>query len=334
MKTQMTRMTTGALLGAALAFSGGAGAASLDMTNEYEASSIHGEGDRFFAERAGALSGGELEIVLHLGGALGLKSKDHLDAVSDGVVPIADTLGGALAGADPLFLASSLPFLARSSAEARELYLAARPAYERFFAANGQLLLYASPWPPSGIWAEDAVDAADKLSGLKIRTYDANGTRTFAAAGAAPIQLSWADVVPQLATGGIAAVLTSAEGGVNASFWEHLGAFAEINYAMPLNFVHMSRAAFDGLSEKERGAILLAATEADARNWRAMEKRVADNYATLADKGVTVAREIDPAMQARLTAAAEKVTAEWLEKTGDDGRMILADFGRRVGREF
>ena len=329
-----TRNILTALLLSALVFSGAARAVSLDMTNEYEANSIHGEGDRFFADRVRAISDGAAEITLHPGGSLGLKSKDHLDAVSDGVVPIADTLGGALAGADPLFLASSLPFLARDPGEARELYLAAKPAYERFFAANGQILLYASPWPPSGIWAAAPVDGAEKLTGLKIRTYDANGTRTFIEAGASPIQLSWADVVPQLATGGIAAVLTSAEGGVNASFWEHLESFTEINYAMPLNFVHMSRGVFDGLAAGERDAILRAAAESDARNWKAMEARVRGNYKTLAEKGVTVAREVSPEMRARLSAAAKKVADEWLKKTGAAGRAILDDFGKRVGREL
>ena len=332
MKTRM--IPTAALTAMALVVSGAAHSVSLEMTNEYEANSIHGEGDRFFADRVGELSGGEVEIVLHPGGALGLKSKDHLDAVSDGVVPIADTLGGALAGAEPLFLASSLPFLAQTPKEARELYLAARPAYERFFAGNNQLLLYASPWPPSGIWAEAPVDTADKIAGLKIRTYDANGTRTFIAAGASPIQLSWADVVPQLATGGIAAVLTSAEGGVNASFWEHLNAFTEINYAMPLNFVHMSRDSFDSLTAEQQDALMNAAQDADARNWKAMEARVQGNYKTLAERGVEVAREISPEARAKLAEAAKKVSAEWLEKTGANGRLILDDFGKRVGREL
>ena len=329
-----TRLFFAAVLAAALAVSAGARAVSLDMTNEYEANSIHGEGDQFFADRVRELSNGEVQINLHPGGALGLKSKDHLDAVADGIVPIADTLGGALAGANPLFLAGSLPFLAQNPDEARQLYLVARPAYERFFLANNQMLLYASPWPPSGIWANQPVDNADKISGLKIRTYDANGTRTFIAAGAAPIQLSWADVVPQLATGGIAAVLTSAEGGVNASFWEHLSAFTEINYAMPLNFVHMSRDAFEQLNPEAREAVLQAAADADARNWKAMAERVQKNYQTLGEKGVTVAREISPEARQKLSQAAEKVTREWLEKTGDQGRAILDDFGQRVGRTF
>ena len=317
-----------------LAAGGALAETKLDMTNEYEPNSIHGEGDQFFADKVAELSGNEVVITLHLGGALGFKSKDNLDAVADGVVPIADTLSGVLAGSDPIFLLSSLPFMAANAEEARELYLAAKPAYDAFFEDNGQILLYASPWPPSGLWAQKAVDTPDALHGLKMRTYDANGTRTLIEAGAAPIQLSWADVVPQLATGGIESVLTSAEGGVNAKFWEHLSHFTEINYALPLNFVHMNRYAFDDLDEAGQTAILEAAAATDARNWEALSARVEGNYATLTENGAQIVKEISPELQEHLAKAANAVIADWRERTGEKGEAILTSYGEKVGRTF
>ncbi len=306
---------------------------NLDMTNEYEPGSIHGQGDQFFADHVNN-AGADVQITLHLGGALGFKSADNLDAVGDGVVPIADTLGGVLAGSDPLFLVSSLPFVAANPEEARKLYNAAKPAYEAFFEANGQILLYASPWPPSGLWGKKPVDTVEALTGLKMRTYDANGTRTLIEAGAAPIQLSWADVVPQLATGGIEGVLTSAEGGVNAKFWEHLSHFTEINYAMPLNFVHMNKDAFDGLSDAGKAAILAAAEATDANNWGALENRVSGNYDTLKAEGVTIVENITPELQSHLGTAAAAVLADWKGKTGETGAAVLKVYGEAVGRSY
>ena len=306
----------------------------LDMTNEYEAHSIHGQGDTFFAQKVKEISKGDLEIILHLGGSLGFKSKDNLDAVGDGAVPIADTIGGVLAGSDPVFLVSSLPFLAASPADARILYETARPAYEEFFKKNNQVLLYASPWPASGLWAKQPVDTVEALTGLKMRTYDANGTRTLIEAGASPIQLSWADVVPQLATNAIAGVLTSAEGGVNAKFWEHLSHFTEINYAMPLNFVHMNRDTFEDLSDEEKGYILEAARETDSRNWEAITTRVQGNYKILKEHGVTIVENITPGLQAHLANAAGKVIAAWKEKVGKKGNEILNAYSKKVGRQF
>lgn len=305
----------------------------LDMTNEYEPGSIHGQGDQFFADHVNK-SGADVQITLHLGGSLGFKSADNLDAVGDGVVPIADTLGGVLAGSDPIFLVSSLPFIAANPKQALALYEAARPSYEAFFEKNGQMLLYASPWPASGLWAKMPVDTVDALAGLKMRTYDANGTRTLIEAGASPIQLSWADVVPQLATGGIEGVLTSAEGGVNAKFWEHLSHFTEINYAMPLNFVHMNKDAFDDLSEQAQTAILEAAAATDANNWEALTARVSSNYDALRENGVIIVDKITPELQSHLGSAAAAVIADWQKRTDDAGAAVLEAYGKEIGRKF
>lgn len=316
----------------------GSGAAfaqtTLDMTSEYEANSLHGEGDQFFADKVTELSGGDVEIVLHLGGALGFKSKDNLDAVGDGIVPIADTLGGTLAGSDPIFLLSSLPFVAAGPKDARTLYETARPAYEAFFEKNGQILLYASPWTPSGLWSNKAVNSPEALQGFKLRTYDANGTRTMIEAGAAPIQLSWADVVPQLATGGIDGVLTSAEGGVFGKFWEHLSHFSEVNYALPLNFVHMNADMFENLDEDAQQSILDAAAATDARNWAQLETRIANNYRVLRDNDVAITEEISPEFQQHLADAAETVIDQWKGEARNEYIDILNAYGDKVDRAF
>ena len=128
-----------------------------DLANEYNATSIHAEGDVFFADKLSESSNGAIEIVHHFGGALGYKSLDQFDAVGDGAIPIADTYVGPLGGIDPMFLLPSLPFLAKTAAEARALYDVAKPYYDEIFAANNQKLLYSSPWPPSGIWAKQPV---------------------------------------------------------------------------------------------------------------------------------------------------------------------------------
>ncbi|KKL82584.1 hypothetical protein LCGC14_1983320, partial [marine sediment metagenome] len=82
---------------------------------EYQATSVHGEGDTFFAKLLAEKTKGQIVVTLHFGGALGYKSKDHLDAVGDGAIPIADTYVGALGGIDSMFLLPSLPFLAATT---------------------------------------------------------------------------------------------------------------------------------------------------------------------------------------------------------------------------
>jgi len=321
--------------GAVAALSVGTAAAAdmkWDLANEYQASSIHGQGDTFFANKLKELSGGKIEITLHLGGALGYKSKDHFDAVGDGAIQLADSYTGAWQGFDPIFTMPALPFLAANVEEAYALYQAARPYYDEIFAKNNQKLLYASAWPPSGMWGKKPLDSEGAIKNLRIRTYDPNGTKTLKAAGAAPIQLSWADVVPQLSTGGIDAVLTSAEGGVNAKFWEHLSHFTEINYAMPLSMVHMNKDTYDGLSADMKKAVDEAAAATEKNNWDGLANRRANNYKTMKSNGMTVVTGVSKGYLDYLNKAGEGALNDWLGKMGDRGKKIIADYKKRVGK--
>ncbi|GGY06353.1 C4-dicarboxylate ABC transporter [Litchfieldella qijiaojingensis] len=301
-------------------------ATRLDFSNEYNANSIHAQGDAYFIEQVTELTDGEVDITLHTGGALGFKSGDHFYAVADNAVQIADTLSGTMSGIDPIFLLSSLPFLVEGVDEARRLYEIARPHYDEVFEDNDQILLYASPWPASGIWSREAVTSSESLQNLKIRTFDRNGTETLRNAGAAPVSLSWADVVPQLATGGINAVLTSAEAGANASFWEHQQHFSGIQYAIPLNMVHMNRDAFESLSADQQEALREAARRTDEHNWQAVRERTVSNYATLDEQGVTIHDPISADFQQALADAASPVVSGWQDTMGERGQAILDAF--------
>lgn len=301
-------------------------AAQFDFSNEYNASSIHAQGDQYFIDKVQELSNGDIDITLHVGGALGYKSSDHFYAVADDAVQIADTLAGTMSGIDPIFLLSSLPFLVEGEDQAELLYKIAKPYYEEVFKENNQVLLYASPWPASGIWSKKKVDSAQTLEGLKIRTYDKNGTLTLREAGAAPVKLSWADVVPQLSTGGIEAVLTSADAGASASFWEHLNNYSAIQYAIPLNMVHMNRDEFEDLSEEAQKAIREAAKLTDEHNWETVRQRVKDNYKQLTEHSVAIHSDLPQPFIKLLQTSAQPALDDWLKSTGERGATILTEF--------
>lgn len=320
----MNRVIPGIVLAA---FAGAASAqTSLDMANEYPPNSIHAETADHFIEALTEAAGGAITVTPHHGGALGYKSVDHYDAVGDGAVPIATSFSGAWSGINPIFLVSSLPFLATNLEDTRALYEATRPYYEAAMEADNQVFLYATPWPASGFWAKAPIDSVEALRGLKIRSFDTPGTTTLVNAGAAPVQLSWADIVPQLTTNGIDAVLTSADGGASAQFWEYLSDFTEVNYALPLQVTHMNRDAFEDLSEEERAAVLEAARDTEAFGWDLLSSRVSDNYKALEENGVTVTTEVDPELISSLQAAAEPVVAEWAERVGPDAEELLATY--------
>jgi TRAP-type C4-dicarboxylate transport system substrate-binding protein len=294
-----------------------------NLANAYAANSLHGEGNAVFADALAKNSNGEITVTIHAGGSLGFDSADHFDAVSEGAVEIADTPGNFLGGVDSFMLLSSLPFLASTVDEAKVLMDLAMPEYVKMFESNDQKLLYASPWPASGFWAEMPVKSAADLKGVKIRTFDPNGTRTLQALGAAPIQLPWADVVPQLATGGISAVLTSAEGGVTQKFVEHTPYFTEINYAVPLNFVHMNKSLFDGLTPELQKAVIDAAKEAEDRNWAEVVSRTQKNYDQLEADGGTLVVGMSDEFIGELSSAGGAVLKDWLGNSGERGAAVI-----------
>ncbi|OAB55517.1 hypothetical protein AY600_07385 [Phormidium willei BDU 130791] len=320
----MTVGAMGGLLACALAAIPAAAAeVRWDMANEYPATNIHSEADQVFSDRLAALSDGAIEITHHFGAALGYRSKDQFYAVADGAVPLANTYVGTLSGIDPLFLLSSIPFLAGTVEEARALFEVSRADYEALFAANNQKLLFVSPWPPSGLWGDTPLDSAEALADLRLRTYDANGTVTFQAAGAAPVQLSFADVIPQLSAGGIDAVLNSAEGGVSGKYWEYLGHFTQIDYSMPLNMVHVNLDAFEALSPAQQEAVLQAAAETQGYIWESVADRRTRNYAVMRDNGILVTESIPAPFRQLLTDSAEVAKQKWLEDIGPRGAEIL-----------
>lgn len=317
------------IVSAALALSVGIGiqAASAqvqwDLANEYPPTSIHAQTADRFVELVSEKTGGSIDITAHHGASLGYKSVDQFDAVGDGAVQVASSFIGPWAGIDPIFVLTSLPFLAPTVEEARALYEAAKPAYEEALDKANQVFLFATPWPPSGFWANKPMDSMEALKNTRIRTFDASGTITLREAGAAPIQLSWADTVPQLTTGGIDGVLTSADGGAAAQLWEHQSHFTEVNYALPLQVVHMNKDVYEGLSEEEKQAIREAAAEAENYGWELVQNRVQENYEEMRSHGMTIVEDVSPEFIDQLEAAAETAVEQWKSNMGPEAETIL-----------
>lgn len=324
MKTLTKSLLLGAFLTSALPV--WAQTVTWDLANEYPPNSVHARSADTFIATLKEVSGGDIVVTAHHGAALGYKSLDQYDAVGDGALDIASSFATPWSGINPVFILSSIPFLVATPAEERMLYEIARPYYEAVLADDNQVLLFATPWPPSGLWGKKPLDSLEALSGVKLRTYDANGTITFGNTPATPVQLSWADTVPQLSTGAIDAVLTSADGGSASQLWEQQSHFTEVNYAMPLQFVHMNRDAYEALSDEQKAWVAEAAKAAEDFGWNLLEDRVAQNYAEMQGHGMNVVTGVDPAYIAALTEAAKPALEEWKGKMGADADAILSAF--------
>ncbi len=195
---------------------------------------------------------------------MGYKSREQLKAVADGKIAMADTFCGAIADEEPVFGLAALPFVVMTIADARALYDAARPSYEAAFERHNQKLLYATPWPPSGLWTKAAADTVEAVAKLKIRTYDKTSTDVFSLLGSHASVVSFADLGPRLASGEIDAVLSSGDGGAGRKLWEYLPRFTEINYAIPLSFTTVNLDRWNGLDDAQRAGLMRARPRSSA----------------------------------------------------------------------
>lgn len=301
-------------------------AESWTLANEYPATSLSGESDALFARLVAQRTGGTLTIVVAPDAKLGYKSREQLAAVAADKVTMASSFAGALAGEDALFGLSSLPFVATSLVEARALFDLARPLYEAAFARHQQILLYATPWPPSGLWAKTPATSLEIIAKMRLRAYDKLSAEVFARLGAKSKVVSFADLAPLLTSGDIDAVLSSGDGGAGRKLWTHLPHFTEIGYALPLSFTTVNRARWEALTPALREQVLAAAAETQADVWHALEGREKKNHSRMRDNGMTITSPIPYALREPLRAAGESTVDDWATQAGPEAADVLRKF--------
>ena len=111
---------------------------------------------------------GKLAIMIYPNASL-FPASAIKSAVRVGQVQIGETLISLHENEDPIFGIDVVPFLATIYDEARKLWAASKPAIARDLAAQGLMVLFAVPWPPQGIFANQEIDQIGDLKGLSWR---------------------------------------------------------------------------------------------------------------------------------------------------------------------
>jgi TRAP-type C4-dicarboxylate transport system substrate-binding protein len=284
-----------------------------------------------FAAKVKEASGGELEIVVNSGGALGYKGPELLKVVRDGLVPISDILISGVAGDDKIFQLVTLPFLALNFEEAKLLNDLARPYFDKAAAKWGQKILYISPWPGAGLWSKRKVLSVAEMKGLKTRTYDKNGAYVVEATGGTPLSLPFSEVYSALATGVIDSVITSSPTAVDAKFWEVLKYYQPLNITIATNMVNVNLNNFNKLDKKTQDMLVKIGQDMEAAMWQKVKALDKEKEAVCNQNGiesVAVSKE----MQAELAKITEKIRSEWLADAPADAKAIYQDYLKKIKR--
>ena len=313
-----------------LAFAGPALALKkFDMATTYSGQNMHAETCREFAKRVNEALKGQIQITVHEGGALGLKDEDRFTAVADGIVPIQSVLMGAAVGTSPIYALSTSPFFVKDFKDARLLLDIARPYYEAEAKKFNQIILYTAPWPPSSIHAKRPIIKYEDLKGLRIRTYDKNGTDVLNKTGANAMTMSWGDVYPALATNTIDSVLTSSQSAVAGKFWEVLTHTTRVNFAIPLNMINFNLDSFGKLTKEQQATIIQIGKDMEKRQWKLAEEAMVEDENICERNGMTIVRSISDELAAKLAADGEMVIEDWVKRVGDAGKKIIVEFNEK-----
>jgi TRAP-type C4-dicarboxylate transport system substrate-binding protein len=284
-----------------------------------------------FAEKVKAATNGDLELVVHTGGALGYKGPELLKAMRDGLVPISDMLISGVAGDEKSFQIVTLPFLVRNFDELRLLLDICYPYFDKSAKKWGQKILYIAPWPGAGLWTKKRITGVEDLKGLKTRTYDKNGALVMEAVGATPLALPFSEVYTSLQTGLIDSVMTSTPTAVDGKFWEVLKYYEPLNITIATDMVNVNLKAFNKLPKAQQDLLVKIGKEMEEIMW-AKVKTIDKEQESISNKNGIETVAPSAKFMNDLEKITEKIRADWLKSAPADGKKIHAEFMKKVKR--
>jgi TRAP-type C4-dicarboxylate transport system, periplasmic component len=291
------------------------------LPSAYPPANYHVENLMQFAKDVDTASGGKLKITVHPNAAL-FKAPDIKRAVQTGQAQAGEVLISLHENENPVFGIDVVPFLATSFEQSKKLYEASKPAIEKALDEQGLKLLYATPWPPQGVFTKKDVNSVADLKGLKWRAYNVGTSRIAELVGAQPVTVQAAELPQALATGVVESLMTSSATGVDSKIWESLTHYYDTQAWIPKNITFVNKAAFEALDPEIQKAVTESAAAAEARGWELGVEKTKAYMETLQKNGMQV---VEPSEELKkgLADVGAKLTEDWLKKAGADGAAIL-----------
>ena len=303
----------------------------LDLATVWPDGNFHTKNAKLFAEEVGKATGGQVQITVHSGGSLGYKGPEQLNAVRDGMVPMADILNIQQVGDAPLLGIEGVPFLVGSADELKVLQKYARPEFDKIATKFNQKILYTVPWPTQYLHASVKTDKLDGLKGLKIRVPDRQAGDMVKALGMAAVQIPWGETVPALASGAVVGVTTSAVSGVDGKFWEFLKVFYKTNHVWSSQIVTINNDAWKKISPANQKVILDLAAKLEPEFWKVSAEADVASAKRLTEGGMEMIEVPAPMMKdmREKTVTLEKA---FIDRAGPTAAEIIAKYKKELGR--
>ncbi|MBV6273987.1 TRAP transporter substrate-binding protein [Alcaligenaceae bacterium CGII-47] len=291
------------------------------MATPYPESNFHTKNVLQFVKDIDIATEGKLQIKVHSAGSL-IKHPEIKNAVRSRQIQIGEFFISILANEGPIYALDSVPFVASSFAEARQLYQASRPELEKQLGKQGIKVLYSVAWPPQGLYADRPIEKVADLEGLKFRVYNSQLARLAQLVGAVPAQVEVPDLAQAFTTGRVNAMLTATSTGVDSKAWDYLKYFYDVKAYLPKNIVVVNQSLFDALDPSVQQAVLNAAAAAETRGWEMAEADHLAKKQVLIDQGMRVS-DGSNALNTELHKIGGQMADEWSKNAGEVGKQVL-----------
>lgn len=295
-----------------------------EMPTPYAEGVFHTENIYQFVKDVNQLSGGKITIHVHSGASL-FNLPEIKRAVRNGQVAIGETLISSLGNENPIYQIDSLPLLATSYQQAKQLWTVSRSEIEELLLQDNLKLLFAVPWPPQGLYVKKEIKSLADMKGLKIRVYNATLSRLAELMGSSPSTVQTPEIPQAFSTGIIDAMITSPSTGVSSQCWDYVKYYYDIRAWIPKNMVIVNKNAFESLPKELQTAVLEAALAAEERGWKMSAEETEKSTNILAEHGMQI---IEPSdfFKKSLSWIKNQMTEEWRTEAGSKGEKILTSF--------
>lgn len=295
-----------------------------DLASAYPTTNFHTENLLQFATDVEKASAGKLKITVHANASL-IKAPEIKRAVQGQQVAAGEVLLVNFENENPLYGLDGIPFLASSYAESKKLYDASKSTLDATLGKQGMMLLYTVPWPPQGIYSKKPLAKGEDLKGSKWRAYSPATAKLAELLGAQPVTVQAAELSQALSTGVVESYMSSGSTGYDTKTYESIKNWYDTQAWLPKNAVIVNKKAFEALDKASQAAVLKAAKEAEARGWKLSEEKNNWYKDQLKAKGMNIAAPSEQ-LVADLRKAGNVMLAEWLRKSGDEGRAVIAAY--------
>jgi len=282
----------------------------------------------FWRNRLAELTGGKVTAEIAPFDRAGFRAQQMLQLMRLGVVPFGTALLAVVATDEPEFATADLTGLNPDMASLRQTIELFRPRLrERLLADYSVELLAVYTYPAQVIWCNRAFSGLSDMAGRRVRVSSVGQAEFFAALGATPVVIPFAEIVGAIRSGVVACAVTGTLSGMAIGLQQVTTHISPIALNWGVSVFGANVAAWEAVPEADRAIIRAGLADLEAAIWEGAERETGDGIACAtgqpscqgAVRGHLTLVPAAPSDEARRRALlTDTVLPAWVSRCGSD----------------